>query len=140
MSWQIAITKQLDINELRKLYEQEKWIESCDSDERLTRLIEGSFRVVACFEEGRLIGFGRALSDGVSDAYLQDIVVDCDFRGQGIGKELIRCLIEECRDCGITNLFLIAVPGASEFYQKIGWKSLGDFTAMTYSVQNEMSI
>lgn len=140
MSWQIAITKQLDIKELRNLYEQVGWLESCDSDERLARLVDGSFRVVACWAEGHLIGFGRALSDGISDAYLQDIVVDRLYRGRGIGGELVQCLTEECLRCGITNLFLIAVPKATEFYKKIGWKPLDDFTAMTYSVQNETSV
>lgn len=45
--------------------------------------------VATAWDEGRLIGLVRVLSDGVWVAYVQELLVHPDFHHQGVGKELI---------------------------------------------------
>jgi aralkylamine N-acetyltransferase len=53
--------------------------------------IRGSFCFLRAREPGgRIVGMGRVLCDGVSDAYIQDVVVLEAYRGRGIGRELVR--------------------------------------------------
>ncbi|MFT4259887.1 GNAT family N-acetyltransferase [Microbacterium sp.] len=59
--------------------------------------IDGAWRVVGVYDEatGAQCGFARAVSDGVGDAYLADVIVDPAHRGRGLGKMLVRAMIDE---------------------------------------------
>jgi GNAT superfamily N-acetyltransferase len=58
------------------------------------RLIDEATRVVGLYDGDRQIGFCRAFSDANSLAYLADVYVLSDFRGRGLGEELVREMIE----------------------------------------------
>ena len=70
------------------------------------------------WDEGRVVGFARALCDGVSNGYLSMVAVAEDQRGQGIGRTLVRHLIGD--DPGITWT-LRAGRGSEGFWQKMGF-------------------
>jgi ribosomal protein S18 acetylase RimI-like enzyme len=55
-----------------------------------------AWRVVGVYEadSGRLVGFARAISDGVAYAYLSDVFVASDARGNGLGKELVATMVD----------------------------------------------
>ncbi len=44
-------------------------------------------------EDERQIGFGRVVSDLATYAYLTDVVMDEAFRGRGLGKWLVECIL-----------------------------------------------
>jgi GNAT superfamily N-acetyltransferase len=56
-------------------------------------LIDRSARVVGLYHEGRQVGFSRTVSDG-HIAYLADVYVLPEFRGRGLGAELVRESVE----------------------------------------------
>ena len=58
-----------------------------------------SYAVVFVFDEERLIGFGRAISDGVYQAAVYDVAVVPDYQGKGIGKIILQTIIKNCPDC-----------------------------------------
>jgi ribosomal protein S18 acetylase RimI-like enzyme len=62
--------------------------------EKVVRTIEGSARVVGLYHDGRQVGFARAVSDRATIAYLADVYVLAPYRGQGLGLELVREMIE----------------------------------------------
>src|SRR5690606_15717362 len=59
--------------------------------------LDRAWRVVGAYEAatGRMVGFARAESDGISQAYLADVHVDAAVRGRGLGKAVVRLMIEE---------------------------------------------
>jgi GNAT superfamily N-acetyltransferase len=58
--------------------------------------IAGAWRIVGCYDaDDRTVGFCRAVSDGVAFAYLADVYVLPDHRGGGLGRELVRVMIED---------------------------------------------
>ena len=59
--------------------------------------MDGAWRLVGVFdaESGSQVGYARALSDGVSDAYLADVIVDPAHRGRGVGKLLIKTMVDD---------------------------------------------
>lgn len=73
---------------------------------------------------------GRAISDSVSDAYLQDIVVLPEFQGKGIGSAIVSTLLSGCRSKGIDWIGVIAEPEAAYFYRKFGFARMGGYTPM----------
>ena len=59
--------------------------------------LDVSWRVVGVYRtsDGVMVGFARAISDGVSFAYLADVYVLPEARGHGLGQELVRVMVEE---------------------------------------------
>ena len=64
------------------------------SRETQDRLIDEAARIVGLFDGARQIGFCRAASDGTSFVYLADVYVLEEYRGRGLGEELVRELVE----------------------------------------------
>lgn len=85
----------------------------------------GSFCRVFLFVEDRLIGFGRAISDGACQAAIYDIVVLPEYQSKGIGRLLMNSLLEKLSGC---NVLLYANPGKEGFYAKLGFRPM--LTAM----------
>jgi len=110
------------------------WKEEWDAAE-IPALIKGSFAfiVVVETETREAIGMGRAISDGVSDAYIQDLVVKNSWRGQGIGQALLAALRETCTSAGIIWVGLIAEPGTGDFYRNSGFSEMKDHIPFLYT-------
>ena len=69
----------------------------CDRKSSRSVLDVAAWRVVGVYdaEDGRQVGFARAVSDGVHDAYLADVAVEPGSRGRGIRKVLMRTMVED---------------------------------------------
>ncbi len=76
---------------------------------------------VGAWRDQQLVGFARAVTDGVFRAYLEDLVVSPDFRGRGIGHLLVRRLVNLLPPTAITSLF--CAPELADFYVKEGFGS-----------------
>lgn len=63
--------------------------------EVVDRLIREAQRVVGIYDGDRQVGFARAFTDGVSLVYLADVYVLPEYRGRGLGIELVRTMVEE---------------------------------------------
>lgn len=97
---------------------------------QLNRLIRGSLCFVVAEREGRVIGMGRAVGDGVSDAYLQDIAVLKGERGAGAGAGIVKALTRRLRRSGIRWIALIAQGGSAPFYAGLGFRRLRNAAPM----------
>lgn len=88
------------------------------------------------FEQGVLVGVGRALADGVDCSYICDVAVHPDFQGSGLG----RAIITRLRDlsAGHKKIILYAVPGKEGFYKKLGFKRMS--TAMAIFKNQERAL
>ncbi len=64
------------------------------SREAQDRLIDEAARVVGLYDGARQIGFCRAATDTVSFVYLADVYVLEEYRGRGLGEELVREMVE----------------------------------------------
>lgn len=120
-----------EAKQLLELFAEADFAELSDGTEWLIQAVESSLLAVGAFDEtGRLIGFARALGDGVSDCYIQDVAVKASCRGQGIGKALVRKVIDELKARNIDWIGLIATPGKADFYRQLGFEELANFTPM----------
>jgi len=108
------------------------WKETKENRERIPRMIGGSFCFMVARSAGRIVGMGRAISDGASDAYIQDVVVLRELRGQGIGRELVRRLTEVCVERKLDWVGLIAEPGTTAFYERLGYRPLEGYQPMRH--------
>ena len=101
------------------------------------RVVRRSFCFMGAFYKGKMIGMGRSISDGISDAYIQDVIILKGFRGKGLGKKIIKKIIEYLLSKGIDWIGTIAEPGTKKFYSKFGFKVMKKYTPMLWYKNNE---
>jgi spermidine synthase len=120
------------IRQIIELYYAEGWMQpGPDNAELVTRIISGSHCfMIARMNDGEIVGMGRGISDRVSDAYIQDVTVKKTYRGQGIGSEIIRKLLERLCADGLTWIGLIAERGSHGFYTPLGFEKMPNATPM----------
>jgi GNAT superfamily N-acetyltransferase len=89
------------------------------SRETIERLIREASRVVGVYDGDRQIGFARTVSDGASFAYLADVYVLPEYRGRGLGMELVK----EAVDAGpyADRRWLLHTEDAHALYEKLGF-------------------
>ena len=105
------------------LYKAGGWWKDHYDPKGIRPLMEKTFAFTVAVDKnsGRAVGMGRIISDGVSDAYLQDIVVLHEHRGKGIGKNILKKMVEHCRKLGLVWIGLIAEEGTEDFYRPMGF-------------------
>lgn len=89
--------------------------------EKLRVAFENSLLKVFAFDGVRLVGAGRALSDGVWRAAIYDVAVLPEYQGKGIGGKIIEWLI---KNVGVDVITLYAAPGKEAFYQRFGFRRM----------------
>ena len=117
-------------NDIIELYRAQGWWDKGDSLEKLSRIITGSAVFITAHENGILAGMARAIGDGTSDAYIQDVAVLKEKRGRGIGFELVRKTKEKLEELGYTWIGLIAQDGTFHFYEKNHFRVLQNASPM----------
>ena len=112
------------LEDLRQLYISAGWITPEEDGRFLVPVLKQSAVAVAVFDGGQLVGFGRALSDNCSDAYIQDVVVAPDHRKRGIGGMIVRRIVRELRGRGVDWIGLAGEPGTEHFYAGLGFNAM----------------
>lgn len=83
------------------------------------RAFEGSQVTVFVFDDDRLIGVSRAISDCVKQAAIYDVAVLPEYQGKGIGKILIENITNKLPGC---NFILYSNVGKEDFYRRFGFR------------------
>ncbi len=80
---------------------------------------------LCCFDEDRLVGYAAVVSNGVTDAYIQDLMVHPDYQQQGIGLQLMQQILERLRAQGIYMVSVI-YGGAElqKYYEEFGFTTM----------------
>ncbi|CAN7532005.1 GNAT family N-acetyltransferase [Mesorhizobium sp. LjRoot246] len=94
------------------------------SDEAHRRAFANSL-CVGAYIDGKQVGFGRAITDRTVFAYLADIIIWPENRGQGIGSRLVQALIDHPE---VTTVFhwSLSTSDAHGMYEKLGFKPSTD--------------
>jgi ribosomal protein S18 acetylase RimI-like enzyme len=106
----------IDIDQLCTLRNQVEFV--AQPRDVVEAQVRGARWVVAAYDDARLVGFVRAISDGVTNAYVCTMVVHADYRGRGIGTELMKRLIA---DRTRVRWVLHSAERAIAFYERLGF-------------------
>ena len=96
------------------------------------KAFNNSYITVFVYHDNRMIGFGRAISDGAYQAAIYDCAVVPEFQGKGIGRMLMKNIISKVNQC---NVILYASPGKEGFYQKHEFRKM--ITGMARFIKKE---
>ena len=106
---------------LQRLFDRHAFWARGRSFTQLRRLLAGSDAVISLWRGKRLVGFGRATSDGFSRAVLWDIVVAGDLQGNGLGRRVIEELLHAPPVVGVERVYLMTTNSAG-FYKQLGFR------------------
>lgn len=95
-------------------------LSSLDADTQSV-VFQRSYAVVFVFDDEKLIGFGRALSDGICQAAIYNIALDEGYHGKGLGREIINHLIDQVSQC---NIILYTHPKTVSLYEHLGFRRM----------------
>ena len=87
---------------------------------RFTLMLHHANLLISARDQGRLIGFARALTDFSYCCYVSDLAVDRDFQRQGIGKHLLHTIQEKIGE--EVMVCLLSAPEAMSYYPHAGFQ------------------
>ena len=96
------------------------WAARVSDVERFRAMLDGADRTVIALDDVRVVGFGRALCDGVSNGYISMVAVAEDLRRQGIGRRLVESLMQGDKEGDITWV-LRAERDSRGFWEGLGF-------------------
>lgn len=94
---------------------------SSSDTEKCKRSFIGSQVAVFAFDNEKLVGVSRAISDGVKQAAIYDVAILPEYQGLGIGRLLIEGILNKLPDC---SFILFSNIGKESFYEKFGFRLL----------------
>jgi ribosomal protein S18 acetylase RimI-like enzyme len=109
---------------LQRLFNHHAFWAQDRSYAKLRRLLAGSPVVVSLWRGKRLVGFGRASSDGACRAVLWDVVVAGDLQGRGLGRQVVEGLLSDSRLQQVERVYLMTTNSAG-FYTQLGFEPAG---------------
>ena len=80
-----------------------------------------SYYHIAVYEKEVLIGYIDCVSNGVTDAYIQDLMVHPDYQRRGIGTELMTIMINYLKQKHIYMISVVFEENLKPFYEKFGF-------------------
>ena len=108
-------------SELKELFSTVEWQVSRHID-RLSAAMYKYDNLITAWDGARLVGLVCSLDDGAVTAYINYLILHPDYQRMGIGKELMRRILNEYRD--FLRVELIADAGATEFYDKLDFDAI----------------
>ena len=115
------------------LYEAVGWTNYTTKPEMLKAAFENSLHVLAAFtEEGILVGVLRAVGDGASILFIQDILVTPEYQHQGIGTKLLQQTLEKYKNVYQIQLTTDNSMKTISFYESNGFTSLTSLNCVSF--------
>ena len=117
--------RRLDLDVICDFLTTEAYWHRWRTREQVRAQVEGAWRVVGAYDgtSGALVGFARALSDGICEAYLADVFVVADHRGRGLGKAIVRRMVDD--GPGAHLRWWLATADAHGLYRQFGFAEPG---------------
>jgi ribosomal protein S18 acetylase RimI-like enzyme len=114
-------TRDIDLNELQALFQKTAhWAQGRRVEDWAIALAH-SKPIVTAWDGDRLIGFSRAVSDGIYRATIWDVIIDPDYQGAGLGRKLVETVLMHPHVNRVEKVYLVTTHQQS-FYERIGFE------------------
>ena len=117
----IKYLKNVDLNleDIILVFEKSSINRPIGNKNRIKSMFDNSNLIISAWDQDKLVGLCRALTDFSYCCYLSDLAVDMDYQRQGIGKTMIDLVKKEIND--EVALILLSAPSSMSFYPNVGF-------------------
>ena len=112
--------------EILALYRSVDWSVYYENPEMLHKAYAGSLCILGAYEDDQLVGLIRAVGDGYSVLFIQDLLVHPDYQRQGIGSALIREMLRRYAHVYQIQLTTDNTEKTKAFYRSQGFCSVDE--------------
>lgn len=121
-----------DIDDVLKLYDDCGWTAYTDEPELLEKAIKNSLALWTIWDGEILVGLARAVGDGATISYLQDLLILKVYQGKGLGTRLLREVLYD--NTAIRQFVLLTEDNEKNknFYKKSGLNPVSDFACISF--------
>lgn len=116
------VNEPVDPADVVELYRDAGLPRPIENVDRIARMLAGSNLIITAWEDGKLVGISRSITDGAWSTYLADLAVATSHQKDGIGRRLVELTKEAAGEESM--VLLLSVPTAMEYYPKIGMERL----------------
>ena len=113
-------------DEILRLYSSAGWTAYTEDMDALEQGYKNSLAVLAAYEHNELLGVVRAVGDGFTVVFIQDILVYPEKQRRGVGTALMRALLDRYPDVRQIELTTDDTPETAAFYRSIGFAEFSE--------------
>lgn len=130
-----ACNPRLDFAAVLDLYASVSWSNYTNHPQQLEQAFHQSLFVIAAYDEDKLVGLIRAVGDGLTIVFIQDLLVYPHYQRQGIGRSLLEQTLVRFKDVYQIQLATEQSDKNLAFYRVLGFRRQEDFdcTGMIYA-------
>ncbi|MDY2928241.1 GNAT family N-acetyltransferase [Anaerococcus sp.] len=118
--------REFNADEIKSLYDSVGWKAYTENMDNLMRGFKNSLKVLAAFDGNKLIGIIRAVGDGFTMVFIQDVLVIPSEQGKGVGKSLLKAMIDLYPEVRQIELATDIDTKTIGFYKSLGFKELSE--------------
>lgn len=125
---EIIIKEYTDFNfdEIFNLYKSVGWCSYINQPKMLVHAFEHSLKILGAYDNEMLVGIIRAVGDGYSILFIQDIIVLPEYQRNGIGTKLLKSMLCLYPEVYQTELITDSTEKTIAFYKSCGFTPLSD--------------
>jgi GNAT superfamily N-acetyltransferase len=136
MAIKLKSGKNINREQLEKLYNDVEWYAYTQDLDVLQQAIEQSLEVISAWDGEELVGLIRIIGDGLTIIYIQDILVLNAYHNQGIATQLMQQVLKKYKNVRQKVLLTEEAPDVRHFYEKNGFQSCDNGSLVAFAKFN----
>jgi len=121
-----------EIEALAKLYNNVEWYNYTKDLKVLKKAFENSLLIISAWDKDNLVGLLRAVGDGQTIMYIQDILINKQYQRQGIGSQLMKSFMDEYGHIRQKVLLTDNEEATISFYKSCGFVTTDSYNAVAF--------
>lgn len=120
------------LEEILHLYQSVGWTNYLKRADILEEAYANSLFVLAAYDGDSLLGIIRAIGDGLTIVFVQDIIVLPEYQRKGIGTKLLKTLMDKYKDVYQMELLTDNTEKTNAFYRSVGFTASDDMGCVAF--------
>ena len=120
------------LEEITNLYQSVGWTKYLERISVLEDAYANSLCVIGAYDNEKLVGIIRAVGDGLTIVFIQDIIIQPEYQRKGIGTKLLKAVMDKYSDVYQIELLTDNTEKTKAFYRSVGFSASDDMGCVAF--------